>query len=61
MKEYEAALVAAGLPPPLAAMFSEIDVGIARGELEVTSRDLSRLMERPTQSLAEAVAAALRR
>jgi NAD(P)H dehydrogenase (quinone) len=61
VKEYEAALIAAGLPPPLAAMFSEVDVGIACGELEVTPRDLGRLTGRPTQSLADAIAAALPR
>lgn len=57
--EYAAALVAAGLPKPVADMFADSDVGITRGELDDASGDLRRLIGRPTTPLAAAVAAAL--
>lgn len=53
-------LTGAGLPEPLAAVFAGVDVSIEKGELEVTSGDLSRLAGRPTTPLAEAIAAALK-
>ncbi|MEU3841696.1 SDR family oxidoreductase [Streptomyces sp. NPDC028635] len=53
-------LTGAGLPEPLAAVFAGVDVSIEKGELEVTSGDLSRLTGRPTTPLAEAIAAALK-
>ncbi|POX56353.1 NAD(P)-dependent oxidoreductase [Streptomyces sp. Ru71] len=53
-------LTGAGLPEPLAAIFAGVDVSIEKGELEVTSGDLSRLAGRPTTPLAEAIAAALK-
>lgn len=59
-EEYQAALVAAGLPEPVAAMLVDWDLGVARGDLFTASDDLSRLIGRPTTSLATAVAAALR-
>ncbi len=58
--EYIAALVAAGLPEEYARGLADGDLGLARGELEVTSGDLSRLIGRPTAPLAEAVATALK-
>lgn len=56
---YEAALVQAGLPAFLAAMLAESDVGAAKGGLFDDSRELSRLIGRPTTPLAEVVKAAL--
>ncbi len=53
-------LVGAGLPEPMAAMFAGVDAAIAEGQLVVDSGDLSRLANRPTTPLAEAVAAALK-
>lgn len=58
--DYEAMLVGVGLPPPVAQMLASADAGIARGDLNDDSRTLSRLIGRPTTSLADAVAAALR-
>ncbi|MFD5583769.1 SDR family oxidoreductase [Streptomyces sp. NPDC127063] len=53
-------LTGAGLPEPLAAVFAGVDVSIEKGELEVTTGDLSRLAGRPTTPLAEAIATALK-
>jgi NAD(P)H dehydrogenase (quinone) len=53
-------LTGAGLPEPLAAVFAGVDASIEKGELVVSTGDLSRLTGRPTTALAEAVAAALR-
>lgn len=58
--EYTRLLVDAGLPEPSAAMIADNDRGVDRGDLFVTSGDLSRLIDRPTTSLADAVAVALR-
>ncbi|MYW17635.1 NmrA family NAD(P)-binding protein [Streptomyces sp. SID2955] len=52
-------LAGAGLPAPLAAILAGVDASIEKGELVVSSGDLSRLTGRPTTPLAEAVAAAL--
>lgn len=60
VEEYTRVLVQVGLPEDHAAALADSDLGIARGELEVTSGDLSRLIGRPTTSPAEGVAAALR-
>ena len=59
VEEYEAMLTGFGLPPAAAAVYADSDAGVARGELHVTTGDLSRLIGRPTTSLTEAVAAAL--
>lgn len=56
--DYQQALVQAGLPAPYAAVLADSDLGIARGELHVTSGDLSRLIGRPTTSMPAAVQAA---
>ncbi|ROP52656.1 SDR family oxidoreductase [Streptomyces sp. PanSC9] len=53
-------LTGAGLPAPLAAILAGVDASIERGELAVSSGDLSRLTGRPTTPLADAVAAALK-
>ncbi len=57
--EYTQALVGAGLPEPYAAILADSDLGIARGDLLVTTGDLSRLLGRPTTSMPDAVKAAL--
>jgi NAD(P)H dehydrogenase (quinone) len=57
--EYAAVLASAGLPEPVAAILADSDRGIARGDLHVTTGDLSGLTGRPTTSMAQAVAAAL--
>lgn len=56
--QYTEVLVGAGLPAGYAAILADSDLGIARGELLVTSGDLSALIGRPTTSLREAVRAA---
>ena len=56
---YEAALVAAGLPGPLAAMLADSDVGASRGGLFDGSGDLARLIGRPTTPMPVALAVAL--
>ncbi|MGV4983057.1 SDR family oxidoreductase [Streptomyces sp. NPDC001709] len=53
-------LTGAGLPGPLAAILAGVDVSVEKGELVISSGDLSRLTGRPTTPLAEAVAAALK-
>ena len=49
LKEYIAVFVKAGVPEPYAAALADSDRGIAQGELEVTSGDLSRLIGHPTR------------
>ncbi|MFF5534784.1 SDR family oxidoreductase [Streptomyces cinerochromogenes] len=53
-------LTGAGLPAPLAGVLAGVDASIAKGELVVSSGDLSRLIGRPTTPLTEAVTAALK-
>ncbi|MET8857631.1 SDR family oxidoreductase [Streptomyces sp. NPDC004579] len=53
-------LTGAGLPEGFAGILAGVDVSIEKGELAVTSGDLSRLTGRPTTPIAEAVAAALK-
>jgi NAD(P)H dehydrogenase (quinone) len=57
--EFEAALLGAGLPAPLAALLADSDAGAALGGLADDSRTLGTLIGRPTTPLAAAVAAAL--
>jgi NAD(P)H dehydrogenase (quinone) len=57
-EQYAEVLVGAGLPEGYAAILADSDLGIARGELLVTSGDLSTLIGRPTTSMGEAVRAA---
>ena len=57
-EEYTQVLVGAGLPEAYAAILADSDLGIARGDLLVTSGDLSTLLGRPTTPLREAVQAA---
>ncbi len=57
--DYRAALLSAGLPEWLASGLASWDTGAAQGALFDDSRQLSRLIGRPTTSLAEAVRQAL--
>lgn len=61
VEQYAQALIGAGLPEPLARVLADADLGLKRGELLVKSGDLSRLTNRPTTTLAEAVASALKK
>ncbi|OLZ65133.1 NAD(P)-dependent oxidoreductase [Streptomyces sp. IMTB 2501] len=53
-------LTGAGLPGPLATTLAGVDASIEKGELVISSGDLSRLTGRPTTPLTEAVTAALK-
>ncbi|MEU5631890.1 SDR family oxidoreductase [Streptomyces rishiriensis] len=53
-------LTGAGLPGPFAAILAGVDASIEKGELVVSSGDLSRLAGRPTTPLSEAITAALK-
>ncbi|MEU0384401.1 SDR family oxidoreductase [Streptomyces chartreusis] len=53
-------LTGAGLPEPLAQTLAGVDASIEKGELVVSTGDLSRLAGRPTTPLSEAIAAALK-
>lgn len=57
-EQYAKVLQDAGLPEAYAAILADSDLGIARGDLLVTGRDLSSLIGRPTTPLREAVQAA---
>ena len=48
-------LVGAGMPEPVAAIFADVDRGIAGGELLVDPADLTGLLGRPATPVAEAV------
>lgn len=54
-------LLDAGLPQPFAETLVDVDAGISRGELAVSTGDLSRLIGRPTTPLADSVGAALQK
>lgn len=54
-------LEGAGLPAPVAAVFADVDRGIAAGELEVPAADLTRLLGHAPLPLRDAVAEALGR
>lgn len=56
--EYAQVLVGAGLPAAYAGILADSDLGIARGDLLVTSGHLSAILGRPTTSMRDAVAAA---
>ncbi|MFF4402389.1 SDR family oxidoreductase [Streptomyces sp. NPDC001480] len=60
VEAYEGILAGAGLPGPLAAILAGVDASIEKGELVVSTGDLSRLTGRPTTPLAEAISAALK-
>lgn len=58
--EYTQALVGFGVPEPMARALADSDLGIQRGELFDEGGDLLALIGRPTTTLADAVAAALK-
>ena len=61
VENYAEALIGAGLPEPMARVLADADLGIERGDLLVESGDLNRLTNRPTTTLADAVASALKK
>jgi NAD(P)H dehydrogenase (quinone) len=58
-EQYAKVLTEAGLPEPYAAVLADSDLGIARGDLLVSSGDLSRLIGRPATSMRTVVPAAV--
>ncbi len=58
--DYTAALTAAGLPAPWPEALPSFDVEAAKGALFDDSRELSNLIGRPTTSLKDSIAAALK-
>jgi NAD(P)H dehydrogenase (quinone) len=55
--EYRNVLVKAGLPDAIAALLADSDTGVSKGALFDDSRQLSRLISRPTTSLTASVSA----
>ncbi|MDX3524684.1 SDR family oxidoreductase [Streptomyces scabiei] len=53
-------LTGAGLPEGFAAVLAGVDASIEKGELAVSSGDLSRLIGRPTTPIADSIATALK-
>jgi NAD(P)H dehydrogenase (quinone) len=58
VEQYQAVLVGAGLPEPVAAVYADGDRGLAEGELLVDGSDLEKLIGRAPTSLADTVAEA---
>jgi NAD(P)H dehydrogenase (quinone) len=59
-EQYEAALIAVGLPEGVAAFIADSDAAAAKGDLFDDSRQLSQLLGRPTTPIAQSVRAALK-
>lgn len=57
-KDYAGLLASVGVPDAFAQILADSDLGIARGDLLVSTGDLRRLIGRPTTSLAQAVRSA---
>jgi len=57
-QEYVGVLTGVGVPGAFAEILADSDLGIARGDLLVSTGDLGRLIGRPTASLAQAVRSA---
>jgi NAD(P)H dehydrogenase (quinone) len=57
--QFREVLRGAGLPPPVADIYVDADVNIVKGELDDRGGALSRLLGRPTTTLAAAVTAGL--
>ena len=57
--EYQAFLESVGVPAPFAAVLADSDRGLGQGELLEESGTLSRLIGRPTTTLADAILSAL--
>jgi NAD(P)H dehydrogenase (quinone) len=60
VETYVGILTGAGVPEPFAVILAGVDVSTEKGELAVTSGDLSRLTGRPTTPIADSIAAALK-
>ena len=58
--DYKGVLLGAGLPEPVAGLLARSDMGTSKGGLFDDSHQLSKLIGRPTASLAEIVSAALK-
>jgi NAD(P)H dehydrogenase (quinone) len=58
--DYRAILLSLGLPQMTVDVLIDADAKAIRGDLDSTSRDLSRLIDRPTTTLSRAVRSALR-
>ena len=58
LQEYAGMLAGFGVPEAFAEILADSDLGIARGDLLVSSGDLRKLIGRPATSLAEAVRSA---
>lgn len=58
-QEYATLLTGVGVPEAFAEILADSDLGIARGDLLVSSGDLRRLIVRPATSLADAVRSAV--
>jgi NAD(P)H dehydrogenase (quinone) len=58
-EEYAASLLGLGLPRAIVDVTMDADAQAIRGDLDSTSRDLGRLIGRPTTALSDAVASAL--
>jgi NAD(P)H dehydrogenase (quinone) len=56
--DYAGLLTSVGVPAAFAEVLADSDLGIARGDLLVSTGDLRRLIGRPTTSLAQAVRSA---
>ena len=58
--EYKNVLLKAGLPEPYAALLADSDTGVSKGGLFDDGHQLSKLINRPTTSLAASVGAVLK-
>jgi len=56
--DYAELLASVGVPEAFAEILADSDLGIARGDLLVSTGDLRRLIGRPTTSLGQSVRAA---
>ena len=59
VEAFQGILAGAGLPEPLPLIFSDVDRGIAAGELYVDPSDLTALLGRPATGVADAAREAL--
>ncbi len=60
VEEYTQVLVGAGLPDGLARVLADVDAAISQGHLDTGTGGIRQLIGRPTTTLADAVAAALK-
>ena len=58
--EYESALVGVGLPAPIADLIADSDAGASKGGLFDDGGQLGELIGRPTTSMAQSIAAAIK-